>query len=221
MEDKEPSCPDVLITAGGTREKIDDVRYIGNFSGGWLGRALAESYADLGHKVLLLAPKDAPARLGIPEGVEHRPFTSAESLRETMLSVPAARLVLHGAAVSDYTPERTEGKISSDEEELVISCRRTPKILKELRGHFGSETKIVGFKLLSGVEEHDLIDTATEQIKACCTDACVANDLQDLGQTRRLHVVSPDGDYQTVEGDTQSVANQIADALPIKEANHA
>jgi phosphopantothenoylcysteine synthetase/decarboxylase len=221
MENEKTSCPEVLITAGGTREQIDDVRYIGNFSGGRLGHALAETYANLGHQVTLLAPKDVPERLGLPEGVNHQPFTSAESLRETMLSIPAARLVLHAAAVSDYTPERTAGKISSDEDELVIRCRRTPKILKALREHFGDKTNIVGFKLLSGVPETELIDTATKQIEVCKTDACIANDLEQLGLNRRLHIVEPGGEYQTIEGDTQSVARQISQALPVREVAYA
>lgn len=221
MKTEEYSCPDVVITAGGTREHIDDVRYIGNFSGGRLGHGLATAYARLGHSVLLLAPNDVPDRHGMIEGVEHRPYTSAASLQAEMLAIPAARLVLHGAAVSDYTPERIEGKLSSDQEELVIRCRRTPKILTGLREHFGGQTQIVGFKLLSGVAETELIDTAARQIATCRTDACIANDLQDLKATRKLHVVTPGGQYQTVEGSTAEVADQIARVLPLKELSYA
>lgn len=217
METGEYDCPDVVVTAGGTREHIDDVRYLGNFSGGKLGHALAGAYAELGHRVLLLAPNCVPERHGEIDGVEHRPYTSAASLRAELLAVPAARLVLHGAAVSDYTPEKVEGKLSSDEDELVIRCRRTPKILPELRGHFGDGAQLVGFKLLSNVAETELIGVATRQIAACRTDACIANDLQELQETgRRLHIVAPDGTYQTVEGDTSAVAAQIAGALPVE-----
>lgn len=221
MEREKSACPDVVVTAGGTIERIDDVRYIGNFSGGRLGHALASAYAEIGHKVLLLAPNSVPERFGHIDNVEHRPFTSAANLEERMHSIPSARLVLHAAAVSDYTPQRIEGKISSDEEELVIRCRRTPKILQGLREHFGGETEIFGFKLLSGVAEAELIDAAIKQIETSQTNACVANDLQELKESRRLHVVEPDGKYKTVEGSTQDVARQIAQILPVRGLGHA
>ncbi|MGC1177384.1 MAG: phosphopantothenoylcysteine decarboxylase [Candidatus Saccharimonadales bacterium] len=216
MDFEKSGCPDVVVTAGGTREKIDDVRYIGNFSGGRLGRALAAEYARLGHSVLLLAPTDSMERLGLPEGVEHQPFTSAENLQELMCAIPAARLVLHAAAVADYTPQRVEGKLSSDEEELTLTLRRTPKILQGLREHFGDNSMIVGFKLISGVAETELIDAATKQIAACNTDLCFANDLQCLQPWRELHIVDPDGAYRTILGDTQTVARALANCISIE-----
>lgn len=217
MKAGEYDCPDVVVTAGGTREYIDDVRYLGNFSGGKLGHALASTYAELGHRVLLLAPNCVPERHGAIDGVEHRPYTSAASLQSELLAIPTARLVLHGAAVSDYTPDRINGKLSSDEDELVIHCKRTPKILPQLREHFGVDTRLIGFKLLSNVAETELIDVAAKQIETCRTDACIANDLQELRDSRRLHIVNPDGTYQTVEGGTKEVALQIAEALPATE----
>lgn len=218
MENLKNGCPDVVITSGGTQERIDDVRYIGNFSGGRLGRAMAESYAQLGHQVLLLAPNSVAERFGIPDGVEHRSFSSAQSLEEAIHEIPEAKLVLQAAAVSDYTPERCEGKISSDQEELVIRLKRNPKILKGLRQHFGEQTQIVGFKLLSSVSENELIDVAQTQISNCQTDACIANDLQDIKETRKIHIVKPDGSYQTISGDTEEVAFQISTALPVRGA---
>ena len=195
--------PDVVITAGGTREKIDDVRYVGNFSGGRLGHGVAKAYAELGYKVLLLAPNTVIDRYGLPDGVEHQAFNSTESLKQGLLSLKGVRLVLQAAAVSDYMPEITEGKISSDQEELVIKLKRTPKILPLLRDHFGSEASIVGFKLLSGVSEQELINAALKQIATCQTNACVANDLQDIGEKRKIHIVKPDGHYQTLYGETR------------------
>jgi phosphopantothenate---cysteine ligase (CTP) len=216
MEKGEYDCPEVVITAGGTREKIDDVRYIGNFSGGRLGHALAESYARMGSRVLLLTPSEVPDRFGLPQGVEHQPFTSADSLDRAMKAVPAARMVLHAAAVSDYTPVCTEGKISSDQDELVVRLSRTPKILPKLRDYFGDCTTIIGFKLLSGVSEDDLVETATKQITDNQTNFCIANDLQEIGrQSRRLHVVRSDGTYDTLSGSTREVAEQIVLSLPL------
>lgn len=211
--------PEILITAGGTRELIDDVRYIGNFSSGRLGRALAEEYATLGRSTLLLTPNSCLDRFGKPQGVETIDFTSAENLQRRMLGVRSAKLVLHAAAVSDYTPQRIGGKISSDQEQLVLHLQRTPKILPQLRDHFGPETKVVGFKLLSGVPEEDLIAAAVRQIKTAKTDLCIANDLQEIRDGKRvLHVVQPDGSYQTIRGYTGKLAQKIArDLLPVGE----
>lgn len=210
------NTPEVLITAGGTRESVDDVRYLGNFSGGRFGHALAGAYANLGHSVLLLAPNIVVERFGLPNGVEHQDFTSADSLRTRILAVPAARLILHAAAVADYTPKRVEGKISSDGDEIVMHLHRVPKILPDLREHFGESSEIVGFKLLSGVTEPELIDTAVKQIATSRTDKCIANDLQELKQSRRLHVVAPNGDYETLEGETQAIAYDVASIIKIK-----
>jgi phosphopantothenoylcysteine synthetase/decarboxylase len=204
---------EVIVTAGGTREQIDDVRYIGNFSGGRLGHSLAAQYAWRGHKVLLLAPERVVDRFGLPEGVEHEPFTSAESLRDRLLAQASARLILHAAAVADYMPERTYGKLSSENEELTLQLKRTPKILPSLRDHFGSETTIVGFKLLSGVREEELIEAATGQIQASGTDLCIANDLQNIGKQREVHIVQPDGHYGTIRGTNEGVARSVYASL--------
>lgn len=220
MNTREPVCPDVIITAGGTREPIDDVRYVGNFSGGKLGHTLAETYAELGHHVLLLAPTSVVERFGRIPHVQHESFCSAADLEKKLLSAPCAQLVLHAAAVADYTPVRAEGKISSDKQELVIRMKRTGKILPKLREHFGPDTTIAGFKLLSGVAEDELIDVAARQIETCQTDLCIANDLQEIGSTRRLHIVSPDGSYQTVQGSTEDVAIEIAQHVPVRELSY-
>jgi phosphopantothenoylcysteine synthetase/decarboxylase len=204
---------EVIITAGGTREQIDDVRYIGNFSGGRLGHSLATQYAKLGHQVLLLAPTNVIDRFGLPDGAEYESFTSAESLRDRLLAQTSARLVLHAAAVADYMPERTYGKLSSDSDELVLRLKRTPKILPNLRSHFGDTTMIVGFKLLSNVNRSVLMAAAVQQIQASGTNLCVANDLQLIGEEREIHIVRPDGDYDTIRGTTENVAHSMYQSL--------
>lgn len=260
--------PDVVITAGGTREDIDDVRYIGNFSGGRLGAALADAYYEQGRKVLFLATKEAGEKLRWdpteyrswnydctempddeieamkqremdfyeldrssvmtriprdPPHLETRTFKTAADLRRELLAISSARLVLHAAAVADYTPLKAEGKISSDQDELTLTLTRTPKILAELRDHFGEDTTIVGFKLLSNVSEKQLISTALKQIADNSTDYCIANDLQEVntqgsgrfgkGKERRVHIVHADGSFETEEGLTMGIARSIASKL--------
>ena len=211
--------PNVLIAAGGTRESIDDVRYIGNFSGGALGHALAEQYANFyceEDKVALLSPKSVPDRYGHLWDVNHENYTDAQSLQTSILSRNGVNLILHAAAVADYTPKPTIGKISSDQDELIIRLKKVPKILPMLRKHFGKHTTIVGFKLLSNVPEDKLIAVARKQILDCNTDYCIANDLQDIStNSRKIHIVDSSGDYMTYEGDTKYIAKKIVENIPI------
>lgn len=172
---------EVVITAGGTREKIDDVRYVGNCSSGRIGHEIAKRYAELpDYRVTLIAPNETMRRYGEIEGVRHESFVSARDLRESLLGIKTADVVYHSAAVADYTPVFHAGKIRSDQDELVVRMRRVPKILADLREHFGEQATIVGFKLLSNVWDYDLEHAAKEQIDACGLDFCVANDLNDV-----------------------------------------
>lgn len=220
MNNQECKYFEVVITAGGTQEQIDDVRYIGNFATGELGVSMAEAFAKRGASVLLLAPDTVIERFGVPKGVVHRLFTSAESLEAQFRMVLGTKLILHSAAVSDYTPERTKGKISSDKDELVLRLKRTPKILPQLRAYFGEDTTICGFKLLSNVPESELIDVATDQIQKAKTNYCIANDLKNHGNNRLIHIVSSDGSYKTHTGAVSEVAVQIVSFLETKGENY-
>ena len=213
-------CPDVVVTAGGTRESIDDVRCIANFSTGEFGIALANQFARIGKKVLLLAPDDVVCRFGVPEGVKRRSFTDAESLRRELAEVWTADLVLHAAAVADYTPERVAGKISSNQDELTLKLKRTQKILPLLRSYYGDETTIIGFKLLSNVPESELVEVATDQILKAKTNFCIANDLKNHGDNRLIHIVSPDGSHKTHTGAVSEVAERIVNFLESKGESH-
>lgn len=205
---------EILVTAGGTQEPLDDVRFITNFSTGELGVALANRYASLGFEVSLLATQLAVDRYTVDRRVNHAAFTSAEDLMSRMLNIDSASLVLHAAAVSDYTPEKVQGKISSERDELIIRLRRTPKILKLLRGHFGESATLVGFKLLSGVSEEELIRVGSKQIQDNSTDYCIANDLKNRSESARtLHVVHRDGSYDTATASTSDLAYFIAQKI--------
>jgi len=172
-----------IVTAGGTSEPIDDVRVVTNLSTGRFGAALATALADRGVEVTLIASKALCQR---PHELDPRvrvvPFGSTVELRDALLAETAAppELLFMAAAVSDYAPPPVDGKIRSTMDELSIQMTRTPKILPTLRDRC-PDTRICGFKLLSGVSVEELIDTARGQITKARTDLCVANDLQELG----------------------------------------
>jgi phosphopantothenoylcysteine synthetase/decarboxylase len=218
------SYDEVVITAGGTQEPIDDVRYVGNFSSGRFGHALAEEYASHGHQVTLIAPNSVVERFGKPDNIKHITFTSAESLRQAFLTICGADLILHAAAVADYTPMKVQGKISSDQERLTIEMERTPKILALLRKYFSAHTTIVGFKLLSGVSTEHLTEVARKQIVANQTDYAVANLLDDInGRSgeREVRLISTDGEVQVFGGKTVNVAQGLYKAIKWASSNEA
>ena len=91
----------VLVTAGGTREPLDSVRYLGNRSSGRMGIALAEEARRRGAEVILLA---ANLALPAPHGVETIPTPTAEAMRDAALALPDVDVLLLAAAVADYRP---------------------------------------------------------------------------------------------------------------------
>ena len=186
----------ILITAGGTREPIDAVRYITNLSSGRLGRTMADEARRRWHATALLAPDG------------DRPFRSTADLEEQLMraSKESWDAVLHAAAVSDYRPaEVVQGKISSDRDELVIRCVRTPKLIAHLRDWF-PRAFLVGFKLTSGVAPEERARIAREQISKNRTDACVENDLTEFGPgEHKARIVTADRVIDIPKGDKASV----------------
>ncbi len=213
-------CPDVLITSGPTYEQLDDMRIITNLATGTLGAALARQYASLGHHVALFESALVRGVHEIPEGVAVQHFTTPEDLEEQMHAVRSPGLVLHAAAVGDFYAEPVEGKISSDEALVIPPLPPRPKILPTLRGVYGTETKIVGFKLLSGVTRKVLVDTAAGQIRTAGTDLCIANDLKERREERTLYIVDKDRNNQRIHGTSDQVAQQIAARITIPEPTY-
>lgn len=209
-----------LVTAGGTREPIDDVRVITNVSKGWFGAAIARALADRGVATTLLGSREL---LRTPDRLDPRlelvPFESYADLaweleKQTGGPGPPGRsgpdLIFMAAAVSDYTPVRSEGKLRSSEDELVLRLQRTPKLLAGLRARCGEGAFLVGFKLLSGVSRGELTATALRQTRENRLDLTVANDLQDLGRDRHpVVLVTPEGALAPLDGTREEVAARI------------
>jgi len=205
----------VLITAGGTKEPIDDVRFISNFSSGAFGRGFALAAAANGHQVVLLAPKELPRLAGsLPSNVELRTFVSTLDLQHRLEEAAKERhwdVVIHSAAVSDYTPAHvTDGKISSNQEELLIRLVKTPKLIRSLRSWFG-KSFLVGFKLLSGVAPEERYRVAMKQIGECRTNMCIENDLTEISSaSHKARMVTPEGGaIQAPQGPKTEVAHNI------------
>ncbi len=166
----------VVITAGGTREWIDPVRYIGNRSSGKMGVALARAARDLGAHVILI---HGPLQVPVPWGVEARYTETAQAMYEATLAVlPETDVLVGAAAVADYRPaEPAAEKIKKEERgELTIRLVRTPDILAEVgrrRRELGRPYVVVGF----AAETRDLLAYAQEKLRTKNLDLVIANDV--------------------------------------------
>jgi phosphopantothenoylcysteine decarboxylase / phosphopantothenate---cysteine ligase len=182
----------VLVTAGGTREAIDPVRFIGNRSSGKMGYALAAAAVARGAAVTLVS---GPVTLQAPEGVRMILVESAEQMREAVLAeFPATDIVIKAAAVADYRPENTASqKIKKASDTLTINLTKNPDILAEL-GRLKTTQILVGF----AAETQDLARYALEKLQKKNLDMLVANDVTMAGagfdaDTNIVKLFFPDG----------------------------
>lgn len=158
-----------LITAGPTREFIDDVRYISNMSSGRMGFALARAARLAGHAVAVIA---GPVEQPTPEGVERIDVTSAEEMRRAvMASSRDDDIIVMCAAVADYKPAgRISGKMKKGADSITLELVKTPDILSEL-GRVKHNRLLIGFAL----EAENAVENAKAKLVAKNADAIVLN----------------------------------------------
>ena len=135
----------------------------------------------------------------------------AATLKQTLQSQPID-IVFLPMAVADFEPEPRAGKISSDTESLDLHCRRTPKVIRQVRD-WSPSVYMVGFKLLSHASREELILRAMAACRDNRADLTVANDLETLRQGRHtIHLVRPGHEPETLEpGD--DLARRLADRV--------
>ena len=174
----------VLVSAGGTREHLDPVRFLGNRSSGKQGYALAEAARDRGARVVLVAANVALPR---PTGIEVVPVVSAEDLRRAVLDHAGhADVVVMAAAVADFRPVSVaDHKIKKDDVGGVpepIVLERTIDVLAELverRSTTGQVQVIVGFAAETGDAEASVLDHGRAKLARKGCDLLVVNDVSD------------------------------------------
>ena len=167
----------VVITAGPTREALDPVRYVSNYSSGKMGYALASAAIDAGALVTLIS---GPVNLTEPEGCKFLSVVSAEEMLSAVLEVSeSAHIFIGAAAVSDYKIESvSEEKIKSNDETLTLTLRKNPDIIQTVAKTF-EQLFVVGF----AAESNNLEGYAKEKLEKKGLDAIIANDISrsDIG----------------------------------------
>ncbi len=185
----------VLVTAGGTREAIDPVRYIGNRSSGKMGFELAAEAARRGARVVLVTAAPAP---DLPAAVEVVEVESAEDMAGEVWSRAAdLDAAVLAAAVADFRPSRpAEGKLARSDGPPQIVLEPTPNVLAGLVERAGPGTTVVGFAAETGG-----VDRAVGKAASYGVDFIAANDVTLPGSgfgvdTNQVSVIFPDGRRQ-------------------------
>lgn len=190
----------ILITSGGTTEKIDAVRGITNHSTGTLGKYIAELFLNNGHEVSLVTTKSAVKPAENPN-LKVYIVDNVATLMDTLKPlVKTHQVLIHSMAVSDYTPvymtdlceveksdniaqlltkKNTENKISSKSDYQVLFLKKTPKLISLVKD-WNPLIQLIGFKLLVGVTKEELLNVARESLQKNKANYILANDLTEI-----------------------------------------
>ena len=206
----------VLVTAGGTREPIDAVRFVGNRSSGKMGWALAEEAARSGAKVTVVA-----ANVGLPRapGIEYVDVTTAAELAAACRErFPAADVLLMAAAVADYRPaEARADKIKKADAgaTLALELEQTEDVLTALAAERRPGQLLVGFAAESGARA---VEHARGKLQRKRLDAVVVNDVSAPGiafdaPDNEVTIVTADGETHVPRATKAAVAAKVLDAV--------
>ena len=237
----------IVITAGGTSEKIDNVRKITNSSSGKLGCAIANKLIKLHEqkieKIYYVCSKNSvkPNHEKI-ELIEIMDTKDLENIVRNLLTSININYFIHSMAVSDYTVDYvttidrlasnitnnkdknifdlicnhndnlTDSKISSNEENLIIKLKKTPKIISMIKD-ISPSTYLVGFKLLDNVSEETLINTAVKLKDKNNCNLVVANDLENIRKgNHKAFIINKSNDYIAVSG-KENIAEKLIEEM--------
>ncbi len=200
----------ILITAGPTYEKIDPVRFIGNYSSGKMGFALAEECARHGAEVTLIS---GPVSLSVQHPNIHRiDVESAEEMFEAASRhYPNMDAAILSAAVADFTPaQRAQQKIKREKDDLILQLKPARDIARTLGEMKRSDQKLIGFAL----ETNDEAENARQKLKRKNFDFIVLNSLNDKGagfqhDTNKVTIISETDTFPYPLKDKHEVAADI------------
>jgi phosphopantothenoylcysteine decarboxylase / phosphopantothenate---cysteine ligase len=204
----------VLLTAGPTYEAIDPVRFIGNYSSGKMGYALAEEFYQRGADVTVIS---GPVNLnkGV-NGFKLVKVHSAQEMYDAALSNESFDIAVLSAAVADYTPvEVAKEKIKKNDGELIVQLKKTADILGAIGKNKKDNQLVVGFALETENEK----ENAVQKLKNKNADLIVLNSLKDEGagfghDTNKVTIYYKDGKVKETElKSKREIAKDIVDSI--------
>jgi phosphopantothenoylcysteine decarboxylase/phosphopantothenate--cysteine ligase len=203
----------VLVTAGGTREPVDSVRFVGNRSSGRMGVALAEEARRRGAEVIVLA---ANLAVEVPYGIEAIPTPTADAMRDAALALPDVDVVLLAAAVADYRPvEALAGKRAKDDRGWTLELQPTDDIAKALGVRKRDGQVLVAFGAEHGAEG---LERKRAMLETKNADLVVFNDVgrSDIGfdsADNEVVLISRDRERAVPKAAKAAVAAAILDEV--------
>ncbi len=186
----------ILITGGPVWVPLDKIRIISNVFTGELSLLLAKEAAKRGARTtLLLGPTPLPIPKELPRNLRIIRFNFFDELYELMKREISSRqydVVVHSAAVADFTPKKiAEGKISSEKKEITIKLKPTPKIADEIK-EWDPNVFLVKFKLEVNLTKKELIKRAYSSMLASKANLIIANDFKNIKkEAHRALIVNP------------------------------
>ena len=202
----------VLITAGGTREALDPVRFLGNRSSGKMGYAMAEAAQRRGARVILVS---APTALRPPAGVEVMPVVTTEQMRDAVLGrLDQATIVIKAAAVADYRPRAQAGQKLRRSGPLTLELEPTEDILAAVVQQRRVGMLVVGF----AAETEDALAHGRDKLLRKGADAIVLNDVSREGvgfdsDRNAVTFLTRDRAIELPELTKRELADQILDEI--------
>ena len=200
----------ILITAGGTREYIDPVRFITNASSGRMGYELAKAALKAGYKATLITTIDRKSPI-INKAEIIRVNSAAEMFEAVKNHFTTCDCLIMAAAVADYTPEKeSKTKIKKNEKNLVIKLKPTVDILKWAGNHKkiktqkrkGKQRIVVGFAL----EDKNLLQNAETKLKEKKLDMIVANSINAIDSIKSsVHIKTSGNNWKTIENKSKAI----------------
>lgn len=203
----------IMITAGPTYEKIDPVRFIGNYSSGKMGYALAEECYRRGAEVTLIS---GPVSLSCSEGIRRIDVESCQEMYEQAIKAfPQQHAAILCAAVADFKPENVaETKIKREKDDLLLRLKPTQDIASTLGKMKTSDQRIIAFALETNNEEQN----AKHKLEKKNADFIVMNSTRNPGTTfqsdeNQITIIHKEGKKEYAKKPKTDVAKDIVDEL--------
>jgi phosphopantothenoylcysteine decarboxylase/phosphopantothenate--cysteine ligase len=197
-----------VVIGGATKEPLDDVRFLSAYSTGTTAIELAKSAFEKGAEVELWMGRSEER---LPDYIPTKRFSTTKEL-SSMVKKLDCDYCLVPAAISDYSPSKAKGKISSNKKELKVSMKPVPKVIEAIRKR--SNCFLVGFKAEHSISKKELISRAMKRLKSARLDMIVANDLNKVERkTSEVIIIDKKGRWTEAKGSKVKVAEKIWKAI--------
>ena len=222
--DQAAGCRKILVTAGGAREPIDAVRYIGNYSTGRTGRVISNELIKAGHSVTWLGAEYAEPPGNASKLAYYSSFNDLEHQLQSILGAEEYDMVIHAAAVSDFSVKEVkvggvaladtgEAKLSSDRT-MNICLQPNPKLLNRIKSFsLNPAIRVIGFKLTAGAHPQQITESVQRLFERSELEAVVHNDIEAIKAGRHSFLLHRPDEPPLHCTDSRSLAGGIRTLL--------